>query len=175
MNVSAIRSAKVLVPSSKNWRSWASVAAGSNASRLLMTAWASSCPSRSDTNGATASNAIRPCPRLSVAISSRISEMRSVWSRSSISSKAGDMCASTGKRRKTEAQKEWIVWIFKPPGASTARANSVRAWASVSVPRSSSATPNFAKALINSASANIAHLPSCEKRRFCISAAAALV
>ena len=35
--------------------------------------------------------------------------------------------ASSGKRRSRDAQKEWMVWIFSPPGVSIARANRVRA------------------------------------------------
>ena len=43
--------------------------------------------------------------------------------RSSISANCGLTPASSGNRRSSEAQKEWIVWIFSPPGVSMARAN----------------------------------------------------
>jgi hypothetical protein len=55
------------------------------------------------------------------------SAIRRPCTRSSISVKPGLTPASSGKRRRTEAQKEWIVWIFSPPGVSMARAKSVRA------------------------------------------------
>jgi len=34
--------------------------------------------------------------------------------------KRGDTSASMGKRRKSCSQKAWIVWIFSPPGVSSA-------------------------------------------------------
>ncbi len=67
--------------------------------------------------------------------------------------------ASSGKRRNTPAQNEWIVWIFNPPGVSIARANSVRACASwaASIARVNAQRPQSARA--SSSSGIIAHSP----------------
>ena len=67
-----------------------------------------------------------------------------------------------------------MVWIFKPPGASIAAANKVRA------PRKSSSviepsSPRSRNASRKSSFSSIAHSPRRLNKRFCISAAAALV
>ena len=46
---------------------------------------------------------------------------------SSSTSKAGETPASSGKRASRYWQKEWIVWILRPPGVSRASANNRRA------------------------------------------------
>ena len=71
-------------------------------------------------------------------------------------------------------QKEWMVWIFKPPGVSIARAKSRRAVGRLTCPVRSS-TPNSSRSLRSSASDNIDHLPNRRNKRFCISEAAAFV
>ena len=95
--------------------------------------------------------------------------------RSSISVNAGLTPASSGKRRRTEPQNEWIVWIFNPPGASMARAKRVRARDSRSGVRLARSTPLAASVSTSLASSIIAQVPRLAKRRFCISIAAALV
>ena len=94
--------------------------------------------------------------------------------RSSISLKLGLTPASSGKRRRMLAQNEWIVWIFKPPGVSIARANNRRAADSLSGAITPS-TPRFARSLRSALSSSIAQPPRRLNNRFCISAAAAFV
>ena len=105
--------------------------------------------------------------------SSRVSAASKVPARSSISENWGETPASSGNRRRSEAQNAWIVWIFSPPGVSIARANRVRAWSSGT--SELSGTPISDNSVRSSASSIMAHAPSCANRRFCISPAAALV
>ncbi len=93
--------------------------------------------------------------------------------RSSISVKRGVTPASSGKRRRSAAQKEWIVWIRRPPGVSIAWAKRRRA--SVSLVAEGAASPSARSVSRSRASGIIAQAPSRSKRRFCISFAAALV
>ena len=79
--------------------------------------------------------------------------------------------ASSGKRRMRASQKAWMVWMRRPPGVSSARAKRVRAWAR----SGASGSPRRASAWARSASGSIDQAPRVRKRRFCISAAAALV
>ena len=58
---------------------------------------------------------------------SRASDNKILASRSSSGLKCGGALASNGKRPKTDWQKEWIVMICKPPGASMTWANKRRA------------------------------------------------
>lgn len=46
---------------------------------------------------------------------------------SSITRKPGETPASSGKRRSSFSQNAWMVWIFRPPGVSSAWANRLRA------------------------------------------------
>ena len=73
---------------------------------------------------ATASRSAWPGPE---AISSSTVPRSSRAAASSISWKRGLTPASTGKRRSSEAQKAWMVWILSPPGVSIAWAKSLRA------------------------------------------------
>ncbi len=52
---------------------------------------------------------------------------RSAASRSSSTRKPAGALASNGNRCSSRSQKAWIVWIFRPPGVSMVRANSLRA------------------------------------------------
>ncbi len=60
-------------------------------------------------------------------ITSRAEWLRAVAAWSSSTVKRGETPASSGKRRSSFSQKAWMVWIFSPPGVSSARANSLRA------------------------------------------------
>ena len=97
-----------------------------------------------------------------------------VAARSSISVNRGDTPASSGNRRSRAAQNEWMVWMRRPPGVSTAVANRVRARARRSVGNGPS-TPRSTSAARRASSGSIAHDPSRLNSRFCISDAAALV
>jgi hypothetical protein len=79
-----------------------------------------------------------------------------------------------GKRRKSEAQKEWMVWMRSPPGVSMARANRVRARDSAGSSKLS-AWPSAERLARRASSPCMAHSPSRRNSRFCISEAAALV
>ena len=57
-------------------------------------------------------------------ISWRARESSSPRSISSSTRKPAGAFASKGKRCSSRSQKAWMVWIFKPPGVSTARAKS---------------------------------------------------
>ena len=89
---------------------------------------------------------------------------------SSITLKPGETPASSGKRRSSFSQKAWMVWIFRPPGVSRARANRARAR-----DRSSEGSPSLARASASWASFITAQPPSWSNSRRCISAAPALV
>ena len=119
-------------------------------------------------------SATKPADGSSASSSSSSRRSCAPW-RSSSTSNCGDTPASSGKRRSSPSQKAWIVWIFSPPGVSSARANSVRAtescWSEITASPSSS-LPSAAR---SSSSGSIAQPPSRSNRRFCISAAAAVV
>ena len=107
-------------------------------------------------------------------MTSNTSPSKIFWALSSISRNWGFTPASRGNRLRIEAQNECIVWIFRPPGASMARAKSVRA-------RLTSSTfmlcsmPNSWSSLKSVSFSNIVQRPKRWKRRFCISDAAAFV
>ncbi len=97
----------------------------------------------------------------------------SAASSGSMTVKCGASPASSGNRRNSDWQKAWMVWIFMPPGVSSTRANSRRAWRHRSA---SGASPvNSVISSRNTFSAQVAHRPSRSAIRFATSAAAALV
>ena len=104
-------------------------------------------------------------------VSRRASASNSARSRSSAARNSAGTFASNGKRCSTRSQKAWIVWIFNPPGVSTAAANSFRASSRLRgglAPVSSI----FARKVSSSASVQPASMP---KTRADMLAAAALV
>ncbi len=82
----------------------------------------------------------------------------------------GETPASSGKRRSSFSQKAWMVWIFSPPGVSSARANRARA-----SERSRPASSSSARVSTSASLGITAQSPSTLNRRRCISAAPALV
>ncbi len=166
--------ARATVPKCAASRS--STGAPGKPSRAESTAPISSSTAPSFSRAATRSKAsLRPASA-SAAISERIAATISALWRSSSTSKRGETPASSGKRRRSESQKAWMVWIFSPPGVSSARAKSRRARASVSgFATALSAPASAASSAPSRSSAAIAQPPSMAKRRVCISAAAALV
>ena len=120
------------------------------------------------------SRSVTTCSSGPSTIRSTTSARRSRAVVSSISLNCGLISASSGNRRRTPEQNEWIVCIFNPPGVSIARAKSCLAFrrrpASIAPD-----TPRSVRSTRSAASGIIAHLPKRSKRRFCISAAAALV
>ena len=111
----------------------------------------------------------------SASASSTSSRSALAW-RSSRTANCGATPASSGKRRSSASQKAWMVWMRSPPGVSSARAKRVRARASRSGGMALAGlaerarAPRAARRRRASPSA-----PSVRNRRFCISAAAALV
>ncbi len=93
--------------------------------------------------------------------------------RSSITSNCGARSASSGKRRSSDWQKAWMVWIFMPPGQSTTWANSRRARVRMSA--SGRAPVRSARRSSRRSSRSVAHWASVLLMRIDISAAAALV
>ena len=93
--------------------------------------------------------------------------------RSSITANSGGTPASSGKRRSSDWQNAWIVWILAPPGVSSTRAKSRRACAMSSSRglRPVSAT----KCCANSPDFIVVQAARRSLTRFAISAAAARV
>ena len=91
---------------------------------------------------------------------------------SSTENRAGTF-ASNGKRCRIRSQKAWIVWIFSPPGVSTARANRRRA--SSSRRRSGGCPSTAAMACASAASSSVTQPASVENTLVAMLAAAALV
>ena len=97
------------------------------------------------------SAAAGPAPRTtagsaSASASSTSSRRARAW-RSSRTPNCGATPASSGKRRSSASQKAWMVWIFRPPGVSSARANSVRARASCAGGRAPAGSPRRVEGL----------------------------
>ncbi len=69
-----------------------------------------------------------------------------------------------------------MVWIFSPPGVSSALANSIRALDSAMASRGPASSPSsFASSSWRASSSITDQPPSTSNKRRCISAAAALV
>ena len=95
---------------------------------------------------------------------------------SSITWKPGETPASSGNRRSSFSQKAWMVWIFNPPGVSSALANRPRASDSCLWLKPAGSRPSNDPSCSRSLTSGVTHhSPSRSKSRRCISAAATLV
>ena len=95
-----------------------------------------------------------------------------LWFSSSTAKRAGTL-ASNGTRCSSRSQKAWMVSIFRPPGVSTARANSVRA--SRTCARVGVAPSSSVSSATRLSSSSVTQRPSRSNTRIAMLAAAALV